>query len=153
MLGPGRQGGEDGVNAHGVSVAAPGLGGAVCASLTGVFVCLSPASPQEVSELELTVHMSRPNGTRPRGVLLVLGIDKYVIVSLKTPGIPLHLAFVSVTSDRRLRHQPWEGPAWRILWGPAWRREPKSQQGLGESPSLDLGCKWMDYPGQLHPLA
>nr|KAF6484206.1 endoglin [Rousettus aegyptiacus] len=48
---------------------------------------------REVSELELTVHMSRPNGTRPRGVLLVLGIDKYVIVSLKTPGIPLHLAF------------------------------------------------------------
>lgn len=119
MLGPGRQDGENGVKADGALVAAAGLGGAICANLTGVFVCLSPASSQEVSELELTVQMSRPNGTRPRGVLLVLGVDKSVILHLQTPGIPLHLAFVSVTSDPRLRHWPWEGPAWWILWGPA----------------------------------
>ncbi|XP_011362548.1 endoglin [Pteropus vampyrus] len=50
---------------------------------------------REVSELELTVQMSRPNGTRPRGVLLVLGVDKSVILHLQTPGIPLHLAFNS----------------------------------------------------------
>ncbi|ELK07222.1 Endoglin [Pteropus alecto] len=50
---------------------------------------------KEVSELELTVQMSRPNGTRPRGVLLVLRVDKSVVLHLQTPGIPLHLAFNS----------------------------------------------------------
>ncbi|XP_017517163.3 endoglin isoform X2 [Manis javanica] len=42
---------------------------------------------------ELTIQMSKQNGTQPREVLLVLSIKENVILQLQAPGIPLHLAY------------------------------------------------------------
>ncbi|XP_016066497.1 PREDICTED: endoglin [Miniopterus natalensis] len=49
--------------------------------------------PRDVSQLELTVQMSKQNDTRPRQVLLVLGLDKIVHLQLQAPGVPLQLAY------------------------------------------------------------
>lgn len=48
---------------------------------------------RDISELKLTVQMSKQNGTWPRDVLLVLSVDKMVFLQLQAPGIPLRLAF------------------------------------------------------------
>ncbi|KAM5259056.1 endoglin isoform 2-T2 [Hipposideros larvatus] len=46
-----------------------------------------------VSVLELTVQMSKQNGTRPREALLVLHTEKNVYLQLQNPGFLLHLAY------------------------------------------------------------
>ncbi|XP_054440310.1 endoglin [Pteronotus mesoamericanus] len=48
--------------------------------------------PREMSELKLTVNMSKQNGIQPREVLLVLGLNQSVFLQLEAPGIPLRLA-------------------------------------------------------------
>ncbi|XP_066223169.1 endoglin isoform X1 [Saccopteryx leptura] len=58
--------------------------------------------PREISSLELTVQMSKQNGTRSREVLLVLSVDKTVFLRLQHPGIPVHLAF----SPNRVFQEP-----------------------------------------------
>lgn len=90
-----RPGRESRVKACGIWVVTTDLSGTVYVSLIGLCVCLSPAPPQDMSELKLTVQMSKQNGTWPREVLLVLGVDKMVFLRLQAPGIPLLLAFVS----------------------------------------------------------
>lgn len=62
-----------------------------------VCVCVSfPCPhPQALSQLDLTVQMSKQNGTRAREVLLVLDLNKTVYLQLQAPGIPLQLAYVS----------------------------------------------------------
>uniref|UniRef100_G1PMZ6 Endoglin n=1 Tax=Myotis lucifugus TaxID=59463 RepID=G1PMZ6_MYOLU len=49
--------------------------------------------PRPLSQLDLTVQMSKQNGTRAREVLLVLDLDKIVHLRLQAPGIPLQLAY------------------------------------------------------------
>ncbi|CAK6433590.1 unnamed protein product [Pipistrellus nathusii] len=49
--------------------------------------------PRTPSLLNLTVQMSKQNGTPAREVLLVLGLDKRVYLQLQAPGIPLQLAY------------------------------------------------------------
>lgn len=54
---------------------------------------LSLEFPRALSQLDLTVLMSKQNGTRAREVLLVLDLDKMVHLRLQAPGIPLQLAY------------------------------------------------------------
>lgn len=49
--------------------------------------------PRDLSSLELTVQMSKQNGTRPREVLLVFNTEKTVYLQLQNPGFLLHLAY------------------------------------------------------------
>ncbi|XP_049753076.1 endoglin [Elephas maximus indicus] len=49
--------------------------------------------PSVPSELQLTLEASEQTGIRPREVLLVLHVNKYVYLKLQAPGIPLHLAY------------------------------------------------------------
>ncbi|XP_013368619.1 PREDICTED: endoglin isoform X2 [Chinchilla lanigera] len=49
--------------------------------------------PRAVSQLELTLQASKPNGTHPQEVLLVLVTNTNVFLQLQAPGIPLRLAY------------------------------------------------------------
>lgn len=80
----------------------------VCVSFSCLF---TPTPLQDVSQLELTVQMSKQNDTRPRQVLLVLGLDKIVHLQLQAPGVPLQLAYVSYPQPQA-EATPWEGHAW-----------------------------------------
>lgn len=51
------------------------------------------AHTQDPPQLNLTVQMSKQNGTQAREVLLVLGLDKRVHLQLQAPGVPLQLAY------------------------------------------------------------
>ncbi|XP_023557468.1 endoglin [Octodon degus] len=49
--------------------------------------------PNAVSQLELTLQASELNGTHPQEVLLVLITNTNILLQLRAPGIPLHLAY------------------------------------------------------------
>ncbi|KAM6184267.1 LOW QUALITY PROTEIN: endoglin [Erethizon dorsatum] len=49
--------------------------------------------PNAVTQLELTLQASKPNGTHPQEVLLVLIMNTNVFLHLQAPGIPLRLAY------------------------------------------------------------
>ncbi|KAK2499762.1 hypothetical protein MC885_021534 [Smutsia gigantea] len=100
--------------------------------------------PREWSEL--TIQMSKQNGTQPREVLLVLSIKENVILQLQAPGIPLHLAY--------LQHWPPEAPAVHLCGPGPWLANPmgpdRTQKAAGSGvESIPGGRSQMD--GQLLP--
>ena len=122
--------------------------------------------------LELTLQTSKQNGTLPREVLLILSTNKTIFLKLQAPGIPLHLAYVSVvpptpasgTGRGRLLLSASVGQGPLLLFfiltlftralpgeshGALTERTQRATEPGIKSPNLEVGIRLMCNPGQL----